>query len=428
MSSAGRFEGLCATPDTPAAHVAELLSWLWGFPDPVAENAPGLVRLAPSDAGAEVRRAVSGGRLGAAIVIRGDRPDAADPGASPSRRVEGSPSFDGSRVAGEFRLIDATPGEFGVASSLGTHATWSSGVLDLAAPDDLGWGTLRSFWALEAVSHVLGTPRRLPAVGCLRLDDFPGTAQHQAQGNAKEDAKQLRRLSSLRRACERSGSVLNFAVAAEALDGGARVPLDRVWPRCIEQLGDGVRAGRFEPVCHGLLHLDPDLYESSGEIEFREFAALSHEEAGRRIDLALAWHEAKLARPRVFVAPAWGYSEGSIEALAERGLPAWLPPRPGPLADGPNLRETLTSDLIGLHRLDYSPLARLAAVGVPPTVTFHGGLIDSRTTRPRDVAGAVDLARLLLARDIVRVPRIAGVDWIGAGDFAELIAGHRASG
>jgi hypothetical protein len=124
------------------------------------------------------------------------------------------------------------------------------------------------------------------------------------------------------------------------------------------------------------------------------------------------------------VAPAWGYSEGALEAAAERDLPAWLRPAAAPLRDAGNLRESLNPALRGLHLFDFAPLARLAAVGLPPTLVFHGRSLDPRPQSPWPPRHPLTLARLALRRDILRVPRIPGLDWVGAGRLAELLQAH----
>jgi peptidoglycan/xylan/chitin deacetylase (PgdA/CDA1 family) len=177
-------------------------------------------------------------------------------------------------------------------------------------------------------------------------------------------------------------------------------------------------------VCHGLLHLVPEKMER-GEVDWFEFRELDRDEAGRRLDKAIAWQESALGRrPPTFVAPAWGYSEGALAAAADHDLPAWLPPTPGPLLDGPNIRETLDPALRGIYKLDYSPLARWASAGMPPTLVFHGGMFDLRFALLRPAHDYVTLARLMLKRDILRVPGIEGVKWVGAGEYAELLREH----
>jgi hypothetical protein len=91
------------------------------------------------------------------------------------------------------------------------------------------------------------------------------------------------------------------------------------------------------------------------------------------------------------------------------------------------LRETLIDGPPGLHHLDYGPLAALARLGLPPTIVMHGALLDNRVDslrRPRDLFA---LARLAARRDIVRLPAVPGLRWIGAGEYARLVRAHGSS-
>ena len=271
----------------------------------------------------------------------------------------------------------------------------------------------------------LGRPAvKLPPVGVVRLDDTPGTAQLQMQGRSYPDSRQRSRVRTLRLTFGKAGARLNAAVAAEALSQARRVPLDEVWPDAVAQLRSGVAEGTFEPVCHGLLHLVPEKMER-GEVDWMEFRELDREEASRRLEIALDWQERALGRrPTTFVAPAWGYSVGALQAARDHGLTAWLPPKPGPLLDGPHLRESLNPALEGIHKLDYTPLARWAAAGRPPTLVLHGWLFDKRMELLRPAHDYGSLARLFLRRDLLRIPGIDGVKWIGAGDYADLVRAH----
>jgi hypothetical protein len=219
-------------------------------------------------------------------------------------------------------------------------------------------------------------------------------------------------------------ATLVVAVAAQALDGDRPVPLDAVWPRSVAELGAGVRLGVLEPACHGRLHLDRRAL-AEGRVEPREFAAMGREEASRALADAISWMTPRLGRPATFVAPAWGYSQGTLEAARELELPAWLPPRPGPLlGDGGEIVETLRDGLPGLHSLDYAPVERLAAAGLPPTVVFHGGLLDDRLSRLRATTDVLGAARLALRRDLPRIAALRGVGWVSARELLGALAAH----
>ncbi|HEX8082725.1 MAG TPA: hypothetical protein VF529_00445 [Solirubrobacteraceae bacterium] len=300
----------------------------------------------------------------------------------------------------------------------------------LAPADPSRWGDLSVAWLLLALADflpdVLGRPLvALPPVGCLRLDDSPGTAELQLRGLAKPDARELKRIRIMVRALERSGSVLVAAVAARALRDDRIVPIEEVWPRSFALIADSVERGLMEPACHGLLHLDPHEH-AAGRIAPKEFLRLTKEEAGARLDEALAWMRGTLGPARSFIAPAWGYSDGALAAAAERALVTWMPPHLGPLLDGHLLRETLHDGVPGLQGLDYAPLERLAALGVPPTVVFHGRLLDDRLPRLREARDVLSLARLSRRRDLERIAALRGVKWVGAEELANRLRAHAA--
>jgi len=180
----------------------------------------------------------------------------------------------------------------------------------------------------------------------------------------------------------------------------------------------------MEPVCHGYLHLNTDAW-AQGEVNPREFKDVDAVEAGRRIDHSMGWFERTLgARPDTFVAPTWAYSAGLLDALAERALPAWLPPRPGSLVDGLNGRETISSGMDGLYRLDYGPFGALASAGLPPSIVVHGGLFDLRANLLHSLREAPTTMRLVLRRDLFRFPWAPGVRWLGAGELLDRLQGH----
>jgi len=86
--------------------------------------------------------------------------------------------------------------------------------------------------------------------------------------------------------------------------------------------------------------------------------------------------------------------------------------------------------LAGINRLDYSPLRSLAAAGLPPIVVLHGGLLDLRLTQldRRSPGDLLALARLALRRDLVRLPALKGLRWLGAGDYVAALREHECDG
>jgi hypothetical protein len=430
VSGQGEEEGRLYAPTGSAAiGVATGLAWLWRLGPVLDEPDPRAVGVGDAEEAAELAALVRGGRLaGAVVFVPGPGPASAP---LPERRLAtGVATFDGGiRLDGEFTVLDG--GEPLLRSSLGTHAAIvDRRVLALAVDAASAWTLLRGYWALVALARflpdVLGRPLvLLPPVGCVRLDDVPGTAQHQAQGDDHPDGRQLRRIHSLARAYGRGDAVLNVAVAARALSPDqSELGLEEVWPRSVAALAEGVRDGVFEPVGHGYLHLDSEAL-ARGEIEFREFAHLDEEEAGRRIDAVLAWQEQVLGRrPATFVAPAWGYSEGTLAAAAARSLHSWRRPEPGPLHDGWDVHETIDSAFRGMRGLDYGAFAAMAGAGLPPTPVLHGGLFDLRMGQLRAARDLLGLARLFLRRDVVRLPGLRGLRWIGAGAMLDLLRAH----
>ncbi len=419
---------LTAAPGTPERGVAELVAWLWRLGPVRDDPAPDAVAFGgPAQAG-DLRALVRERRLaGAVILAPGTGAEA--PGLPARTVARGVARFRGAgRVEGEHTLLSG--GTAAVRSSLGAHAVADDGVLVAGAAPDR-WGDLAQWWLLPALTHYL--PRALdrplvalPPVGCLRLDDAPGTAELQLLERAKPDDRERRRLRAMIRALESSGSTLVAAVAARALRDGAIVPIEEVWPRSIALIAESVGKGLMEPACHGLLHLDPAEH-AAGRVAPKEFLRLDRAEAGKRLDEALAWMADRLGPARSFIAPAWGYSEGALEAAAERGLTTWMPPHNGPLLDGHLLRETLHDGVPGLTGVHYQPLVRLAEAGVPPMVVFHGRLLDDRLPRLRAARDVVALARLASRRDLERVAALAGVRWVGAAELTERLRAHGAA-
>ncbi len=421
---------LYVLPGSPASGAASGLAWLWRL-GPLLDSAdPHAIGVGSAEEAAELDALVKARRLAGAVVFAHGAAPAAAP--LPARRqVSGLASFGAAgRLDGDFTVLDG--GESVVRSALGVHAAEIDGrMLVLGDDATTAWTLLRGHWALKALAsflpRVLERPLvLLPPVGCVRLDDVPGTAQHQVQGEARSDSRQLRRIKTLVRAYSRAGATLNVAVAARALadDGQTQIPLEEVWPRSIDTIAAAVRDGAFEPVGHGYLHLDTDAL-ARGEIEWREFLQLDEREAGRRIDAVTAWQEQILGRrPATFVAPAWGYSEGTLAAAAARGLPAWRRPDPGPLLAGDDIYETVNSAFRGMRGLGYGAFPALAQLGLPPTPVFHGGLFDLRLGQLRAARDAVTFARLTARRDIVRLASLRGLRWIGASKLLDLLRAH----
>lgn len=291
------------------------------------------------------------------------------------------------------------------------------------------WGALDQFWVLPALAEflveILDRPLvMLPPVGWVRYDDAPGNGQEVVKKRTKPDAEWKERLERLRKLFGDAGAKLNIAISARTLRDEHEVGIEELWPEAVRTIAGGVEAGVFEPLCHGYIHLDTAAL-AEGRIEPREFARMAFEEAERKLDTALAWMKTTFGdEPSSFIAPNWAYGDGILKALDERQMRAWLAPRPGPLLDGINGRESMISTLEGLYRLHFSPFRRLAEVGYPPTIIIHGGLFDARFANlslPRDV---VTYAQLYRTRDLFRVPWTDGVRWVGAGELLDHFGRH----
>lgn len=427
----GRVSGaprLHSPPGSAAAPLAQGLAWLWRLGGVRDDPAADAVGVGTAEEATELAARVREGRLAGAVVLAGADAGPAD-GLLPARRAVAGVARLADGVKVDARFATFASGRAAVETSAGPLGVRDGRLLVLGVGPE-AWGRLEACAWLPAIGELLAEALArplvtLPPVGCLRLDDLPGTAQHQVEGRAHPDARQRRRVGQIVSALRGGDAVLTVAVAARALADGQPVPLDEVWPDSVEAIAAGVREGRLEPACHGTLHLDTDAH-AEGRVEPREFARLDEATAGARLDEALAWLTSRLGPAPTFIAPAWGYSPGTLAAAAARDLPTWLPPEPGPLLSGHGFRETLRDGLPGLHRLDYRPLARLASAGLPPTVVFHGGLLDHRMDDLRPPRDLWPLARLALRRDLFRIPRIPGVRWVGGGELVQRLRAHDA--
>jgi hypothetical protein len=233
----------------------------------------------------------------------------------------------------------------------------------------------------------------------------------------------VRRIRTAVQVYRRAGARLVVAVPSEALADGSPVPLDEVWPHSVAELREGARAGVLEPACHGTLHLDVKAL-ARGTVEPREFIRLGEDEARRRIEKASGWLREAIGEPESFIAPAWGYSSGALAAAAGSGLPVWCAPSPGPLIYEQQMFETTRGSLLGVSRVDYRFLAALARIGIPPTVVFHGRLLDHRRMTLKLPGDTLACLRLVLRPDLLRLPNVRGLRWVGARELFEALQAH----
>jgi hypothetical protein len=419
---------LWVSPTSPACRFTEALAWLWRLSWSDDAKRLGGVGIGVVREASVLAEHVAEGRLAGAVILAGtSQPRWTGSGPGPTcKRVEGVAQFPDYALSGDFTVLEAEHGV--VKSSLGVHAFETHGILTLGCAADGGWGTLHLSWVLDAVANFLeaaggSTLTKLPPVGCLRLDDFPGTAEFQLAGVAKSDRRQARRARALRKRFGASSNVLNIATSCEAMRDEEHVPLQTVWPQSISELRKGVIAGVVEPVCHGFLGLVPEDL-AAGRTNFREYAALDEKAAGDLLDRVLEWQRENLGEPYSFVAVAWDYSEGTRAAARARGLPCWTRPSPGPLMEGDEPKETLIGALPGLQGADFRPIAALAGLGLPPVFTLHGLSLDNRR---ETMGGPVNAARVTLNRDIFRLASLTGVRWVGAGALISALEDHARS-
>jgi hypothetical protein len=414
---------LYVAPDSEARAFAEGIAWLWRLGPLNHEPGTGAVGLGVAADGAALGRLVARGQLAGAIVLAaGSSEDEPLPALT---RVTGVADLPEGSVKGTFTTF--LEGRPVLRSRLGLHAVERGGVFYLgSSPGD--WAAVSTYWLFGLIADVLRAALArplivLPPIGCVRLDDVPGTALQQVTNRAHPDRTMVRRIRKLTRRYGCAGARLVVAVSSEAFVDGQPVPLAEVWPESVVALRDGVRAGVLETACHGTLHLDVEAF-AEGTIEPREFARLSEDEARRRIQKAAGWLSETIGKPESFVAPAWGYSSGALAAAAASALPAWCEPGPGPLFTGPQLFETTRNSLLGVTRVDYRFLSALARLGVPPTVVFHGRLLDNRRDTFDLPGDAVACLRLAFCPDLFRMPRVSGVRWVGARELVDALRAH----
>jgi predicted deacetylase len=154
----------------------------------------------------------------------------------------------------------------------------------------------------------------------------------------------------------------------------------------------------FEIFLHGFYHRDEARHQSGAD-RFRarlmtagegEFLGLSRRDASVRIAEGRSLLENVIGRPiEGFIAPAWLYGEGALEALRDAGVPlaedhfrVWSPAIGRRLASGPVItwasrtRMRLVSSLAAAAVLRHAPLEVLR-VGVHPPDVRHPALVRS---------------------------------------------------
>ena len=418
-------DSLYVAPDSEARAFTDGIAWLWRLGPVRSEPGAQAIGFGVAKEASALSELVARGRLASAIVFAASGIEETPRGPR-TRLADGIADLPyGSAKGAHTIFLEGRPV---LRSQLGPHAVEHSGIVHLgASPSD--WGRISTYWVFCLVADMLRrTLSRpliaLPPLGCVRLDDVPGTGLQQVLERAHPDETMVRRIRRVTEHYRKAGAKLVVAVSSEAFVDGTPAPIDAVWPHSVAALREGVRAGVLEPACHGTLHLDVEAY-TEGTVEPREFARLGEDEARRRIDKAAGWLREAIGEPESFIAPAWGYSPGALAAAAATGLPAWCAPHPGPLVSGRQMFETTRDSLLGVTRVDYRFLSALATVGIPPTAVFHGRLFDHRRHGTLELPGdAVASLRLAIRPDLFRVPNVPGVRWVGARELFSALRAH----
>jgi predicted deacetylase len=154
----------------------------------------------------------------------------------------------------------------------------------------------------------------------------------------------------------------------------------------------------IEMFLHGYFHRDQARHRGAADrVRARymtagegEFLGLSRSEAAERIQAGRTIVEDAIGRPVAgFVAPAWLYGDGALEALADCAMPlaedhmkVWSPKTGHRLAKGPVITWAsrtpfrLASSLVAAKALRRAPM-RVMRVGVHPPDVRHPALINS---------------------------------------------------
>lgn len=157
-----------------------------------------------------------------------------------------------------------------------------------------------------------------------------------------------------------------------------------------------------EMFVHGWFHRDSSRHQGAAGFKARhmtagegEFLGLSHADALQRMADGKALIEDVIGRPAAgFIAPAWLYGPGAMQALAECGFPlaedhfrVW---RPGhedkPLAKGPVVTWASRSTMRTASSLAFAALARPA---LQPLKTLRLAVHPGDVTKP-SIVGSVD--------------------------------------
>ena len=219
---------------------------MWRLGPRLDDPAPTAVGVGTAQDAPALASLTAAGRLAGAVILAPG--EGSEGGVLPARRVRaGTARFGDARVTARFTVFDR--GAAVIRSELGLHAVREGNVLMLGAGPEL-WGRLDAFWALEAIAAFLAARLErplvlLPAIGCVRLDDAPGTAELQLLGARHVRRAPARAVRTMPRWLERSGQrARRGAVAARALRGRReRADARRCGRRSFALTAEAVRAG-----------------------------------------------------------------------------------------------------------------------------------------------------------------------------------------
>jgi len=151
----------------------------------------------------------------------------------------------------------------------------------------------------------------------------------------------------------------------------------------------------IEMFLHGWSHRDSSSHSGAAGFKARhmtagegEFLGLSAAEAGRRMAQGKALVEDVIGRPVAgFIAPAWLYGPGALEALATGGfalaedhMRVWRPADGATLARGPVITWASRSPMRSASSIGFASLARLALQPLATVrIAVHPGDVTKRS-------------------------------------------------
>ncbi|NLE74958.1 MAG: hypothetical protein GX604_10080 [Actinobacteria bacterium] len=154
----------------------------------------------------------------------------------------------------------------------------------------------------------------------LRVDDFPYTGELFARYGYFRDSWMRDRFLRILDTCTRYTVVPEFMVSSHALSrDGTLVRFDEVMPATLLAMTEAFRDGLINVNAHGMLHLDPETYLATGNVDSQEFSSLSeHDTYDHLNNVCVFIMEVFGKKANGFVAPAWGYNELVTKRVASQ--------------------------------------------------------------------------------------------------------------